>query len=166
MKTLLLTIMTWIAVILGVVGLGTILWGFVRMLRAGLSRRWPAVPGTIISSRVTQREGSRSEGSGPPPTLYRPEVKYRYAVGGRTYEGERVTLDDVETSNEGFARRVVERYRPGAQVSVHHAPADPERAVLEPGVHAGAWVLPGAGLALVLTAAGLGAAVRWWFMRK
>ena len=175
MKPFILTLITWIAVILGATGLGVFAWGLVRLLIAARTRQWPTAPGTIVSSRVTQREapastGERDVGSDrrpmPPQTLYRAEVSYRYAVDSRPYTGSSILLDDIETSSEGYARGLVERYPPGARVDVYHHPSNPERAVLEPGIHKASWLIPGAGLILAIVASALGTFVRWWFLRR
>jgi len=174
MKPFLLTLITWIAVILGAVGLGVLAWGLWRVLVAARTRSWPTVPGTIVSSRVTQRAApvvEQPDAPGRPrrpmpDTLYKAEVIYRYGVEGRTYEAANVTLENLETSAEGYARGIVERYRQGAPVTVSYDPARPERAVLEPGAHSTSWLLPAIGLVFLIVAAGLGLFVRFWYLRK
>ena len=88
-------------------------------------RRWPVAPGEILSSGV--REGASRDDGG---RLHRPVVRYRYAVGGRSYEGAAIEHGVATSGGEGWARRVIARYPVGARVDVRYDPADPTRSAL------------------------------------
>ena len=89
------------------------------------SRAWPAVRGT-----VTRRWG-------------RTGIEYAYDVGGRRFAASRVRFALAPPIDVAFTTRKCLlmpravgacRYERNDAVAVHYDPADPRRAVLEPGV--------------------------------
>ena len=99
-----------------------------RLVLRRLSREstgWPRVAGVVVDTRAVWSSSPRSGQS------YWPRVRYRYAVGGTAYVGDRVSFRasygraDVESA--------IARYPPGSAVSVSYSPGDPRRSVLEPG---------------------------------
>ena len=66
-------------------------------------------------------------------SVYTPHVRYKYAVGGRTYHGDRIQVLPLGVTDEWQAWATVRRYAPGTEVRVHYDPQRPDRAVLEPG---------------------------------
>jgi hypothetical protein len=174
MKPLLLTVMTWIAVILGAVGLGVLGWGLWRLWKAARTRSWPTAQGTILDATVAKRDAmppDRDEDPDPsrprpPETLYRAVVTYSYRVSGRTFTSDRLTLEEVETSSESHARKLSERYTPGAPVTVHYDPADPTRAILLPGIRPASWLGAVIGLVFLVLSTAMLLFVRWWYLRK
>lgn len=172
MKPWLLAFSATLAVLLGVTGVGLIIYGLWQVWKHARTRRWPTVQGTILSSTTTVRmpereaadEQSRSLDE-PPQPLYRPEVRYTYTVGGRSFTGERISTTDVEVSSETYARSIAQRYVPGTPVAVRHDPSDPAQAVLEPGIHLASWLLPAAGILFLIVSGGLAFFVRWYWKR-
>jgi hypothetical protein len=170
MKPTLLALLSTIAVILGVVGLGVIVVGLWRMGQASRARRWPTVQGTVLSSTTASRtappppplEGEDEDEERPPQTLYRPVVRYTYNVGGHAFTSETLGPEDLEVSSERHAREHAARYPRGAQVTVYYDPDDPDRAYLEPGVRAGSWIMPGVGVVFLIVTGALYAFVRWF----
>jgi hypothetical protein len=171
MKPLLLSLLSTLGVLLGVAGLGVIIWGFIRMRRASRTRSWPTTQGTIRSSRVTSREApaveteTRYDEDAPAPApqvLYRPQVEYTYTVDRQTYTGTELGVDVVEVSSRQHAQAHAARYAPGRPVTVFYDPEDPSRALLEPGVQGTSWALPAAGAACVVVAAAFYFFVRWY----
>ncbi len=59
-----------------------------------------------------------------------PRVTFRYVVGGRTYQANRVTPLDV-SGTERWARKHVAAYRPGDVVTAYYDPQGPDHAFLE-----------------------------------
>lgn len=138
-----------VSVFIGAMGLVTLSTGFLNVLAATRTRRWPRVAGTVLSSQVELKLG-------PPPreaTLFKARVTYRYTVEGAELQGSQITFDEVETELRSAAEELVSRYRVGTTVQVSHDPADPSKAVLEPGV-SGPWVLaPTVGVSLLMLGA-------------
>jgi hypothetical protein len=99
-----------------------------RLHRAvAATRTWPAVTGRITASRLVP--GRRTAAA---------DVAYAYAIGGRTYTGNRVQVahrlgDFLIAMSHRHAQTLLERYPPDATVLVYYDPARPEEAVLEPG---------------------------------
>lgn len=171
MKPLLLSLLSTISVVLGLVGLGVLVWGFIRMRQSARTRSWPTTQGTIRSSRVTSREApalqteTSYDDDAPAPApriLYSPQVEYTYTVEGQRYTGTELTLDSVEVSNKQHAQAHAARYAPGRPVTVFYDPEDPSRALLEPGVHSTSWAIPAAGAACLFVTGAFYLFVRWY----
>lgn len=159
MRPLFFSAVSTAAVVIAGAGLVVLALGLWRLWRAARTRGWAPVPGTIEAAEVEELPGP--EGAAGP--LYRARVRYRYTPpGGPPRTGTRVSLEEVALSAPGPARAVVARYPPGAAATVHVDPADPARAVLEPGVSGASALLPAVGAGLLGLAAGMGAIVRLW----
>ena len=86
--------------------------------------RWREVPGTIVKSEVTFDWED-----------YRPTVEYRYEVDGVSYRGDAITVGPMVLFNwKGPATRVIKQFPVGASVTVYVDAANPQRALLQPGV--------------------------------
>ena len=85
---------------------------------------WPAVPGTIRSSRIAfDRSTEQTSGT--------PFVQYDYVVNGTAHQSTIIWPDDIMIGGNAAAQRVVDRYPAGLQVPVYVNPADPDSAFLE-----------------------------------
>ncbi|HUI97865.1 MAG TPA: DUF3592 domain-containing protein [Xanthobacteraceae bacterium] len=94
--------------------LGILHW----LAKAFTMSRWPTVKGTITSSWDVL-DGER--------------IKYAYAVGGRRYVGHMVALSGGGASTfDATPQELVEKYPPGAEVTVYYNPTHCATAVLEP----------------------------------
>jgi len=97
----------------------------VALLLKRYSRRqlaWTQVPGVVESSAV---ELGREN--------YAAVVKYSYEVRGRRYRGDKIRSLMVSYNWRGPAEALVEKYPPGAAVTVYVNPEGAYDAVLEPG---------------------------------
>lgn len=127
-----------------------------RTLRdAAASASWPATDGVMLKSDVVRhvRRGRSTT------VVYRADLLFRYAVGGRTYESSCLAIGhSAEYGDPTPARGQVGQYPVGRTVRVHYHPDDPERGCLVHGLRvagAGPWralwggvLLVGVGLAL------------------
>jgi hypothetical protein len=104
---------------------------------AAESRGWPSVNGQVVGANVIEE---RQTSSGPRSVTYRPAIRYRYAVDGMEYEGERVSFGEYATADRGDAEAVVQRYPVGRRLPVYYRPGVPATAVLETGSGGGAWL--------------------------
>lgn len=95
--------------------------------RQAYALRFPATEGIILSSEVTRHEDSDG-------TTHGVAIRYAYSVGGREYEGDRYRYDTSTSSDSGWAHRAVNARPPGTKVKVYYNPANPENAVLSPGI--------------------------------
>jgi hypothetical protein len=128
-------------------------YGAREMSIASACTAWPTAEGVVVVSRV-----ETTSGSGSPRTVsHAPDVRYSYAVAGRTYEGTRVRISKLGSSYTGLAQGVVDAYPVGRRVEVRYDPERPDACVLEAGVGAGEWFLPLFGLTFM--AAGIGGIV-------
>jgi len=115
-----------------ILGAGLAIFGFVQRKKAKATETWPTASGSIVSSRLDQRTHTDiGEWHTSTSTSYTPIVEYTYEIAGRTYQGNRVFPGTSMSYDHGTAQGIVNRYQPGAAVTVHYDPADPTQAVLE-----------------------------------
>ncbi len=119
------------------VGLGVGYFGVRGLVRAEASEDWPTAQGRVVASSL-ETHTSRDDGG----TTYHAEVLYEFTVDGVVYNGNKVTYGSYGSSNPSHARRILNRYPKGVDVTVHYQPGDPETCVLEPGRSPATWFLP------------------------
>lgn len=130
------------------VGVVMLVIGVTGLRRAVASTEWPTTQGEILSSEVERvRRDDHDRG---PSTTFHARIRYGYSVGGEPYTGDRVGIGDYGTNTNHHARSVVRRYPVGSHVTVYYDPDRPRIALLEPGVRASAFIVPGIGAAFVL----------------
>lgn len=118
---------------------GVILFFGVRqIMRANASTAWPAVTGVVTVAELGKHTGHDPDDA----TTYSADISYDYVVNDRSYVNGTVNFGSVQTSDPSTARRVLKRYPVGLQVPVYYNPADPQEAILEPGLDWGSWFLP------------------------
>lgn len=117
--------------------LAAVLWtaySIASSLELYRSKFWPTTRGKILTSSVKHDRDYVTENNvRKMKDRYRPVVGYRYEVDGRTYEGDRLAFDVVDTPVQNYARDDIAPFRIGATVNVSYDPSDPTRAVLKPG---------------------------------
>jgi len=129
-------------------GLGLLIFGTLNFMKAKDSETWPSEPGTILSSKITSHDSDDG-------TTYGADVSYRFALAGKSYEGDSVTISEVSTSDRSQAVKIVQRYPAGKKVAVYYDPSSPDDNVLETGLSTGNWLLPGIGLLFFIVPLGL-----------
>ena len=129
------------------VGAGLSWWGWTILQNARASADWPSVEGQITRSLVaysTDAEGGDS---------YSPEVTFVYvAVDDRSHEGRTIKFGENSYGSERKAQEIINRYPLGQTVTVFYDPENPDKAVLEPGVSNGSYIVLGIGVLFVLLA--------------
>ena len=109
-------------VVLFDVGIGRTLWNQFAY------RNYPTTTGEITHSEVTQHRGSRGG------TTYGVDIRYRYAVNDRAFEGKRFRYSAESSSDRAWAERAVEGHPVGSPAQVFYSPRNPQDTVLSPGV--------------------------------
>ncbi len=117
-------------------GCGTLFFGLfllmgmvfvVLILGEGLQQiapwRWVETPCTILTSTVAETDDEEDP--------YRPLVRYRYEVDGRSYESNQLSRGSGTTASYDRARDQAARYRPGAPATCWVDPDHPALSVLE-----------------------------------
>ncbi|RKH83280.1 DUF3592 domain-containing protein [Corallococcus sp. AB045] len=94
--------------------------------RSKVSRDWPTVQGTVVSSRVETLRSKRA-------VSFRPDVSYRYEVNGIPYTSDTVAFDGHGAGGLAEAQAVSHHYAAGAPVTLHYEPEDPSVACLQCG---------------------------------
>lgn len=142
--------LAWLVMIL--LGIGLLAPGLQNLWRAYASRDWPRTSGVILFAQPdtetpvtpeSQGDALRSTGRGAP-------LAYEYEVAGKKHYSNVRAFGQFVRSGGKWANRILQRYPTGAGVPVWYCPADPDLAVLEPGISRQAYYLPGAGAAFLL----------------
>ena len=93
------------------------------------SKKWPSVPGKIISARVQKGKVYVSHGY---QTRYTPKITYSYSVNGAEYEGDRLGNGIFISRSRDSAKSWARKYPAHMVVTVYYNPDDPGKSVLEP----------------------------------
>jgi hypothetical protein len=125
----------WLFIVLGVVTIGV---GANLVFQSIRAKSWPTTVGTIRTAQIGQHSSSKGG------STYSADISYSYSVGDTRYLGTKVAFGMMSAS-ASYARGVLNRYPVGAEVQVYYSPTNPGTAVLEPGVHGGAWICFGVG---------------------
>ena len=106
------------------------------------SRTWPHMPGHIIRSIATEKEGPINTRTGVSQMNYRAVVEYTYPLVDRekdpyanVYFSSRIFSGLATFSSRRPAEEWASRYPEGTVVTVYHHPGRPRQAVLVPGLH-------------------------------
>lgn len=114
------------------------LWFAIAVHRQGAATfQWSTAPGEIMSSGVEShkvRVSQDLDSNWIRATAFRSRTIYRYAVGGVSYQSERVSFGfQTLATFRLLARRGAMAFAPGQAVVVYYNPAAPEQAVLRRG---------------------------------
>lgn len=136
---------------LGILLVGAaMIWGGRRVEgdRARVMSFPPAICVVVHSQprTVKQRDMSRNRDI----TWIVPDVRYRFAVDGRTAEASAISTNSRRTSDPAWAESVCARYPVGSQHPCWYDPADPSQAYLERAPDAGGGIVKYLGGFLVL----------------
>lgn len=96
-------------------------WSIVRSAIARVA--WTEVPCEVLASAVETHSGEDSD-------TYSVAVRYRYSIGGRTFESDRYDFLHVSSSGYDGKARVVASLPPGTVTTCRVDPDDPTEAVL------------------------------------
>jgi hypothetical protein len=117
------------------IGGGMSWWTLVKPgLKVADARSWTEVPGVVEFSRVVSIRGNKGS------RTYRPEILFRYEVGGRTYRSSAVTFFSGSSSGLESKKQLVDRHPAGARVVCWVNPQNPADAVLNRDFSALAWL--------------------------
>jgi len=125
------------------VGVGLSWWGWTILQNARSSASWPSVQGQITDALLdysTDADGGDS---------YSPQVTYTYAVNGRSYESQTIKFGENSYGSKRQAQAILDRYPNGQRIAVFYDPTQPDRAVLEPGVSGGSYIVLAIGVLFV-----------------
>jgi len=92
------------------------------------SRSFTVVTGQITHSQVTPHRGSKGG------ITYGVDIRYRYTVNDRSFDGKRFRYNANASSDSGWAKKAVAAHPVGSHTQVFYNPRNPQEAVLSPGV--------------------------------
>jgi len=131
-------------VVFGLIGGGLSYWGWNILQDAKASASWPTANGIVSSSDVSHT--TDSDGG----DTYSPEVDYQYSVDGQNYSNNTIKFGENSYSSRNKAEGIAATYPVGRQVTVYYDPNQPVKAVLEPGVSGGSYIVLGIGVLFFL----------------
>lgn len=132
------------ALIFMLIGLPMLAAGSLHLWHANASRRWPVAEGIILSGRPYSSGKVEAE-AGEEEAARGRQLIYRYEVAGRKRYSDVRVFGQTPDSSTGAGQ-----FPYGTKVRVAYCAADPDLAVLEPGITNDAYYLPGAGAAFFL----------------
>ncbi|WP_035655521.1 DUF3592 domain-containing protein [Bradyrhizobium sp. STM 3809] len=91
-------------------------------------RNWPVVEGEVVTSEVLVAATHWSADD----TDAKPDIRYRYEVLGKSYEGHRIRFASPGGVTRLQADELTGKYPKGARVRVFYDPKRPSQSVLEP----------------------------------
>jgi hypothetical protein len=112
-------------------GMALFLFGAYNLYLGNSSVRWPSVEGRILYSHAR---------TGPHPETL---LWYEYHVGNQRYVASNYRNGGNITPFDSVATAAAKRYPVGRTMPVYYDPANPQNALLEPGVWWGNFVAPG-----------------------
>ncbi len=116
--------MLWTILIAPFLGIGAYFhWRILEM------ESWPQAQAVILESRIKFVVSIDTRSSGG---TWKPVIRYRYEVGGRTYTGNRVGSMNISSGMRDKIRDVIGRHPAGSKAQIHYNPSRPSEAVLEP----------------------------------
>ncbi|MEM7384665.1 MAG: DUF3592 domain-containing protein [Verrucomicrobiota bacterium] len=125
--------------------------------KANRTRSWNETPCVIQSGWVRE-----SEFSAPGQRRYAFEIRYRYEVGGKSFQGTQVTQRDGASKERTRKEKLAAAYPVGLETSCFVNPDDPGEAVLKHGSRAAGYTIWFPALFVV---GGAGMAFSSWFRR-
>ena len=130
-----------VLVLFAIVGVLVSTWGWAIIAKARKTRHWPNVEGMI----------EECEPASDVDDLL-PHIVYRYTVSGQSYRRVLEFPGSVSPSKE-FTAAYTEKFPAGAKVPVYYDPAQPDHAILEPGIGSD-WMILALGIIMTLFAVG------------
>ena len=91
-------------------------------------------PGEILRSGVEDQVIDDFDRGAGTRTRYKPQLRYRYAVKGKNYIGDRVSFGYEWHGLQWTAQLVANRYPAGKRVRVRVSPSDASESSLESGI--------------------------------
>jgi hypothetical protein len=155
-----------ICAVFAAIGVALLVAGLRDAWRAARTRRWPTVPGTVVSAEELQHQRKMPEEAGGGTRIhYEARVHYEYNVG-RVHIGSTVVrLGPTETSSEQQVQATLSRYLPGQTVQVAYNLKDPTESVLETGLRPLDFTRSAIGLILLVLAISMELIARWFAAR-
>ncbi|HYP06758.1 MAG TPA: DUF3592 domain-containing protein [Bryobacteraceae bacterium] len=139
------------AAIFMMTGGAMLLAGGSNLYRAYASQSWPSTTGEIVYDDVDATTSTtRDQGRTRTSTTYGARIIFKYEAGGKVRYSNTRRFGELAGSDEEWANAIADKYPYGVKLPVYYHPADPNLAILEPGITSEAYWIPGAGLAFFL----------------
>lgn len=103
-------------------GTGIII-SFLKLTNAYESKKWPAIYGKIIESRLEQTTDEYK---------FRPYIKYKYKINEIIFENDNYNFG-VSGGSEKDTLRLLGYYPVGKEIKIHYKPQKPNKSVIIPG---------------------------------
>lgn len=118
-----------------VIGAGVVVSSLGMLGKANSARNWPTARGEILSSQVvTELASTWGESGGSarqPAEVHSAQVRYEYIVDGKTYRGQRISVQQSPSTDRYQAELTAQEFSKGT-TTVYYNPKDPQDALLAP----------------------------------
>lgn len=124
----------WLLWVITALGIAILSWIFLTFSESQTALKWPQTKGQVVSSSLFIKHLPAFVDQNPDPLRwYGADVQYKYTVGGNLYVSHRVSLNSWGVRSPMAALKVMNKYRKQHEVTVYYDPANPAKALLEPG---------------------------------
>lgn len=106
------------------------------------SVNWPQTTGKITRSQVHESRDKDNK------RMYKPDIEFTFNLFGQKIKSRNVYIgsSNISSSSSSDAREYTSKYPVGKEVTVYYKRDNPDRAILEPGVHTSHYVFLGGGI--------------------
>lgn len=123
---------TFVGIIASVGGIIIIIYSILAFWQAKKSTNWSSTKGTIIDTKIVQRNTPRFSGL----AIYDTTIEYQYSVFGVTYTGDKQSIGYQRGSFKkiDLAEQHVDNYKQGEEIIIHYDSSDPKQCTLIKGI--------------------------------
>lgn len=105
------------------------------MLIAAKTDSWPVIEGIILKSDITESTDFFADSHMSAKT-YSNQIQYSYIVDGKKYISNRIFIGDkIFYPGRDFTEKLKTKYYTSQKVFIYFDPKQPEKSVLEKGIH-------------------------------
>ncbi len=120
--------------IIGLIGLAAVIALFFGLAAYSKARNkaafdWPSVEGQVVHSEATGKWSTDSQGKAV--MRYKADIRFRYTVDGKSYDGARVAFYGALIDTMAKAQAACDHYPVGTKMPVYYNPKKPSDSVLE-----------------------------------
>jgi hypothetical protein len=135
---------SWFLIFIGLPLMGLGGWG---VYQGYVTLKWPRATAIILDAnlRVQDADPSRQK-----TVTHSVDIRYKYTVEGRTYQGDGIEVAGFGLQNSALAQKQYDKFPAGSTAEVAYNPNDPITSYLQPGPSSTSLALAGIGIALVL----------------
>lgn len=144
---------------LGTLGVTLVLFFSEQLYQGHCAQKWPTTSGTVLDTGTTEVRQIRSV-----LPAWRPYAAYTYTIDGIDFQSTRIDFGAMPSLDRAWLESsLAEKFPSGKTLPVYYNPANPAKAVLQPGGDNALWIYIVLGLAFLgISAHNLRSLLRDW----